>query len=142
MSPSPYRRNVFHETRIIAACIPKGCGKAVFSQGCLSVHRAVLSLVPGPFQEGYLSPRCFPWCLIPGPFCGYPWSQVLPQPRVPQSKMGGIPPVTGVPLRLGLGYPPPPRQYRRVSTCYAAGGTPLMVSYRDTDGVPNEKRIF
>ena len=51
------------------------------------------------------------------------WSQVLSGVGVPQ--LDGVPPQS---WDWGTPTPPPPRQYRRTSTCYAVGSTPLEVT--------------
>ena len=83
----------------------------------------------------HLSPRSFPYSLVPGHFKrGYPsprsfrWSLVLTRggEGVPHRELGYPPPLAGT------GVPPPPRrQNSRASTCYVVGGTPLAVTQED-----------
>ena len=73
---------------------------------------------------GYPSPMFFHWSLVPGPFHGVPQSQ-------PGGTGTGVPPAGTREPFLGWNWVPPWRQYRRASTCYAAGGTPLTATQED-----------
>ena len=82
-------------------------GKVIFSQVC-------------PFTRGG----------------GLPQSQVLSQVSGPRSFLGGTPsprffPRSLLPVPFPAGVPLPPRQNSRSSTCYAAGGMPLVVTQED-----------
>ena len=98
----PYSEGM-REGNVFAGVCPFMTGEGV-------LQAQVISLAP--------SPRSFP--RVPHLGLGYP----LPV------GLGYSPAWTGVSPLAGTGYPTW-RQYRRVSTCYAVGGTPLPVTQED-----------